>query len=415
MRQGRLRLELSGQGLKRDRGRAMTLKQRLTAEIDRIRQDSLFKEERVIVSPQGAHIKVTPGRDVLNFCANNYLGLANHPKILAAAHKALEDHGFGLASVRFICGTQDLHKQLEQTIARFLGMEEAILYSSCFDANGGLFETLLDEQDAIISDALNHASIIDGIRLCKARRYRYRHADMDDLRDQLVQAKEARTRLIATDGVFSMDGDIAPLEQITELAREHDALVMVDDSHATGFVGKRGRGSPEHCGVEGKIDILTSTLGKALGGGSGGFVAAGREIITMLRQRSRPYLFSNTLPPAIAGAGVAAFELLDKSDDLRGKLHENTSYFRGRMKAGGFDIKPGAHPIVAVMLYESVVAQQLSAALLDLGIYAIGFFYPVVPKGQARIRVQISAAHERADLDRAIDAFTSAGKKLGVI
>ncbi len=393
----------------------MTLKQRLTAEIDRIRQDSLFKEERVIVSPQGAHIKVTPGRDVLNFCANNYLGLANHPKILAAAHKALEDHGFGLASVRFICGTQDLHKQLEQTIARFLGMEEAILYSSCFDANGGLFETLLDEQDAIISDALNHASIIDGIRLCKARRYRYRHADMDDLRDQLVQAKEARTRLIATDGVFSMDGDIAPLEQITALAREHDALVMVDDSHATGFVGKRGRGSPEHCGVEGKIDILTSTLGKALGGGSGGFVAAGREIVTMLRQRSRPYLFSNTLPPAIAGAGVAAFELLDKSDDLRAKLHENTGYFRGRMKAGGFDIKPGAHPIVAVMLYESVVAQQLSAALLDLGIYAIGFFYPVVPKGQARIRVQISAAHERADLDRAIDAFTSAGKKLGVI
>jgi len=393
----------------------MTLKQRLTAEIDRIRQDSLFKEERVIVSPQGAHIKVTPGRDVLNFCANNYLGLANHPKILAAAHKALEDHGFGLASVRFICGTQDLHKQLEQTIARFLGMEEAILYSSCFDANGGLFETLLDEQDAIISDALNHASIIDGIRLCKARRYRYRHADMDDLRDQLVQAKEARTRLIATDGVFSMDGDIAPLGQITALAREHDALVMVDDSHATGFVGKRGRGSPEHCGVEGKIDILTSTLGKALGGGSGGFVAAGREIVTMLRQRSRPYLFSNTLPPAIAGAGVAAFELLDKSDDLRAKLHENTGYFRGRMKAGGFDIKPGAHPIVAVMLYESVVAQQLSAALLDLGIYAIGFFYPVVPKGLARIRVQISAAHERADLDRAIDAFTSAGKKLGVI
>ena len=393
----------------------MTLKQRLTAEIDRIRQDSLFKEERVIVSPQGAHIRVTPGRDVLNFCANNYLGLANHPKILAAAHKALEDHGFGLASVRFICGTQDLHKQLEQTIARFLGMEEAILYSSCFDANGGLFETLLDEQDAIISDALNHASIIDGIRLCKARRYRYRHADMDDLRDQLVQAKEARTRLIATDGVFSMDGDIAPLEQITALAREHDALVMVDDSHATGFVGKRGRGSPEHCGVEGKIDILTSTLGKALGGGSGGFVAAGREIVTMLRQRSRPYLFSNTLPPAIAGAGVAAFELLDKSDDLRAKLRENTGYFRGRMKAGGFDIKPGEHPIVAVMLYESVVAQQLSAALLDLGIYAIGFFYPVVPKGQARIRVQISAAHERADLDRAIDAFANAGEKLGVI
>jgi len=393
----------------------MTLNQRLAGEIERIRQDSLFKEERIITSPQGAHIKVTPGREVLNFCANNYLGLANHPAIIAAAHKALDDHGFGLASVRFICGTQDLHKQLERTIASFLGMEDSILYSSCFDANGGLFETLLDEQDAIISDALNHASIIDGIRLCKAKRYRYRHADMDDLREQLVQAKDARTRLIATDGVFSMDGDIAPLQAIVNIAREHDALVMVDDSHASGFVGRRGRGTPEHCGVEGKIDIITSTLGKALGGGSGGFVASGREVITMLRQRSRPYLFSNTLPPAIAGAGVAAFDLLDKADDLRSKLRENTAYFRERMKAAGFDIKPGEHPIVAVMLYESTIAQQLSAALLDLGIYVIGFFYPVVPKGQARIRVQISAAHERADLDRAIAAFTAAGKKLGVI
>ncbi len=415
MRQGRLRLELSASKIDRFHGDVMTLKQRLATEIERIRQDSLFKEERIIVSPQGAHIRVTPGRDVLNFCANNYLGLANHPTILAAAHKALDDHGFGLASVRFICGTQDLHKQLEGTIARFLGMEDAILYSSCFDANGGLFETLLDEQDAIISDALNHASIIDGIRLCKAKRYRYRHADMDDLRDQLVQARDARTRLIATDGVFSMDGDIAPLGRIVALAGEHDALVMVDDSHATGFVGRRGRGSPEHCGVEGKIDILTSTLGKALGGGSGGFVAAGREIITMLRQRSRPYLFSNTLPPAIAGAGVAAFDLLDQSDDLRARLQENTGYFRARMKAAGFDVKPGEHPICAVMLYESALAQQLSAALLDLGIYAIGFFYPVVPKGQARIRVQISAAHGRADLDRAIAAFASAGRKLGVI
>jgi glycine C-acetyltransferase len=393
----------------------MTLSQRLAGEIERIRQDSLFKEERIITSPQGAHIKVTPGREVLNFCANNYLGLANHPAIIAAAHKALDDHGFGLASVRFICGTQDLHKQLERTIASFLGMDDAILYSSCFDANGGLFETLLDEQDAIISDALNHASIIDGIRLCKAKRYRYRHADMGDLREQLIQAKDARTRLIATDGVFSMDGDIAPLQEIVKLAHEHDALVMVDDSHASGFVGKRGRGTPEHCGVEGKIDIITSTLGKALGGGSGGFVASGREVITMLRQRSRPYLFSNTLPPAIAGAGVAAFDLLDKADDLRSKLRENTAYFRERIKAAGFDIKPGEHPIVAVMLYESTIAQQLSAALLDLGIYVIGFFYPVVPKGQARIRVQISAAHERADLDRAIAAFTNAGKKLGVI
>ena len=393
----------------------MTLKLRLAGELDRIRQDSLFKEERIITSPQGAHIKVTPGREVLNFCANNYLGLANHPSIIAAAHKALDDHGFGLASVRFICGTQDLHKQLERSIAGFLGFDDAILYSSCFDANGGLFETLLDEQDAVISDALNHASIIDGIRLCKARRLRYRHADMDDLRAQLVEAKDARTKLIATDGVFSMDGDIAPLQQIVDLAREHDALVMVDDSHATGFVGKRGRGTPEHCGVEGKIDIVTSTLGKALGGGSGGFVAAGREIITMLRQRSRPYLFSNTLPPAIAGAGVAALTLLDGADALRSRLRENTAYFRERMKKAGFDIKPGEHPIVAVMLYESAIAQQLSAALLDLGIYVIGFFYPVVPKGQARIRVQISAAHDRGDLDRAIEAFSAAGRKLGVI
>jgi glycine C-acetyltransferase len=393
----------------------MTLSQRLTAEIERIRQDSLFKEERIIVSPQGAHIRVAPGRDVLNFCANNYLGLANHPTIVAAARKALDDHGFGLASVRFICGTQDLHKELEQVIARFVGMADAILYSSCFDANGGLFETLLDEEDAIVSDALNHASIIDGIRLCKARRYRYRHADMDDLRAQLVEAKDARTRLIATDGVFSMDGDIAPLDKIVAIAREHDALVMVDDSHATGFVGKRGRGSPEHCGVEGRIDILTSTLGKALGGGCGGFVAAGSEVVTMLRQRSRPYLFSNSLAPTIVGAGIAAFDLLDKSDDLRAKLNENTTYFRRRMGDAGFDIKPGEHPIVAVMLYESVLAQKLSAALLDLGIYAVGFFYPVVPKGQARIRVQISAAHNRADLDRAIEAFTAAGKKLRVI
>ena len=393
----------------------MTLKQRLAAEIEHIRQDSLFKEERIIVGPQGAHINVAPGREVLNFCANNYLGLANHPRILAAARKALDDHGFGLASVRFICGTQDLHKQLERSIAAFLGMEDAILYSSCFDANGGLFETLLDEQDAVISDALNHASIIDGIRLCKARRYRYRHADMADLRDQLLQARDARTRLIATDGVFSMDGDVAPLAAIVALARAHDALVMVDDSHATGFVGRRGRGSPEHCGVEGRIDILTSTLGKALGGGSGGFVAAGREIVAMLRQRSRPYLFSNTLPPAIAGAGVAALALLEEADDLRARLGDNTAYFRGRMKAAGFDIKPGEHPICAVMLYESTIAQRLSAALLELGIYVIGFFYPVVPKGQARIRVQISAGHDRADLDRAIAAFTSAGKTLGVI
>jgi glycine C-acetyltransferase len=393
----------------------LNLDQRLSAEIARIREASLFKEERVILGPQGADIRIAPGRDALNFCANNYLGLADHPAILAAAHKALDDHGFGLASVRFICGTQDLHKQLEGAIARFLGLEDAILYSSCFDANGGLFETLLDEQDAIISDALNHASIIDGIRLCKAKRYRYRHADMADLKAQLEQAKDARTRLIATDGVFSMDGDIAPLDKIVALARDHDALVMVDDSHATGFVGKRGRGTPEHCGVEGQIDILTSTLGKALGGGSGGFVAAGSQVIAMLRQRSRPYLFSNTLAPAIVGAGIAAFDLLDWSDDLRHKLMENTTYFRDRIGEAGFDIKPGEHPIVPIMLYDSALAQKMSAAMLELGIYVVGFFYPVVPQGQARIRVQISAAHERAHLDRAVEAFKTAGRQLGVI
>ncbi|HXQ40054.1 MAG TPA: glycine C-acetyltransferase [Candidatus Udaeobacter sp.] len=393
----------------------MNLDQRLSAEIARIREASLFKEERVILGPQGADIRIAPGRDALNFCANNYLGLADHPAILAAAHKALDDHGFGLASVRFICGTQDLHKQLEATIAHFVGMEDAILYSSCFDANGGLFETLLDEQDAIISDALNHASIIDGIRLCKARRYRYRHADMADLKAQLLEAKDARSRLIATDGVFSMDGDIAPLDRIVALARDHDALVMVDDSHATGFVGRRGRGTPEHCGVEGRIDILTSTLGKALGGGSGGFVAAGNQVIAMLRQRSRPYLFSNTLAPAIVGAAIAAFDLLDRSDELRLKLKENTVYFRARIGEAGFDIKPGEHAIVPIMLYDSALAQKMSAAMLDLGIYVVGFFYPVVPQGQARIRVQISAAHERAHLDRAVEAFKTVGRQLGVI
>jgi len=397
----------------------MTLTERLAGELDRLRADSLFKEERVITGPQGAHIQVQPAqsaeREVLNFCANNYLGLANHPKIIAAAQKALADHGFGLASVRFICGTQDLHKMLEARIARFLGMEDSILYSSCFDANGGLFETLLDERDAVISDTLNHASIIDGIRLCKAKRYRYRHADMADLEAQLIQAKDARTRLIATDGVFSMDGDIAPLDRIVELARRHDALVMVDDSHATGFVGKRGRGSPEHCGVEGKIDILTSTLGKALGGGSGGFVAAGRAVVALLRQRSRPYLFSNTLAPAIVGAGIAAFDLLDEADDLRARLAQNTQRFRSRMSAAGFEIKPGIHPIAPVMLYDSAMAQKMSAALLELGIYVVGFFYPVVPKGEARIRVQLSAAHSAGDIDRAVEAFTAAGRKLGLL
>ena len=391
------------------------LKQRLAGELDRIRQDSLFKEERIITSPQGAHIKVTPGREVLNFCANNYLGLANHPAILSAARKALDDHGFGLASVRFICGTQDLHKQLERSIAGFLGMADAILYSSCFDANGGLFETLLDEQDAIISDALNHASIIDGIRLCKAKRYRYRHADMGDLREQLVQARDARTRLIATDGVFSMDGNIAPLKEIVDLAKKYDALVMVDDSHATGFVGPTGRGAAEHRGVQDRIDIFTSTLGKALGGGTGGFTAASQAVIDLLRQRSRPYLFSNSIAPAVAAAGIAAIELLSKSGDLRQKLNANTKRFRERMTAAGFEIRPGEHPIAPIMLYDAALAHRLAAAMLERGIYVIGFSYPVVPKGEARIRVQLSAAHNEADIDRAVAAFTEAGKALEVI
>jgi glycine C-acetyltransferase len=388
--------------------------ERLRGELTGLREQGLYKSERVLAGPQGGVVRAG-GREVINLCANNYLGLANHPVVRAAAQRAIDEYGYGMASVRFICGTQTTHKALEQRLARFLGTEDVILYSSCFDANGGLFETLLDEQDAIISDALNHASIIDGIRLCKAKRYRYRHADMADLKAQLLEAKDARCRLIATDGVFSMDGDIAPLDRIVALARDHDALVMVDDSHATGFVGKHGRGTPEHCGVEGRIDILTSTLGKALGGGSGGFVAAGNQVIAMLRQRSRPYLFSNTLAPAIVGAAIAAFDLLDRSDDLRLKLKENTAYFRGRIGEAGFDIKPGEHAIVPIMLYDSALAQKMSAAMLELGIYVVGFFYPVVPQGQARIRVQISAAHERDHLDRAVEAFKTAGRQLGVI
>src|SRR5262245_8428875 len=393
----------------------MGLQQRLSETLDQIKRDSLYKEERIITSPQSAHIRLAAGTEVLNFCANNYLGLANHPAIVAAAHKALDDHGFGLASVRFICGTQDLHKDLERAIARFLGTDDAILYSSCFDANGGLFETLLGEEDAVISDALNHASIIDGIRLCKAQRLRYKHADMADLEAQLVAAKGARTRLIATDGVFSMDGDIAPLREIVDLAKKHDALVMVDDSHATGFVGPTGRGAAEHRGVQDRIDIFTSTLGKALGGGTGGFTAASQAVIDLLRQRSRPYLFSNSIAPAVAAAGIAAIELLSKSGDLRQKLNANTKRFRERMTAAGFDIKPGEHPIAPIMLYDAALAHRLAAAMLERGIYVIGFSYPVVPKGEARIRVQLSAAHSEADIDRAIAAFTEAGKALKVI
>ena len=393
----------------------MGLQQRLTEQLEQIRRDALYKEERVIASPQDSSIRLASGQVVLNFCANNYLGLANHPDIIAAAKQALDDHGFGLASVRFICGTQDLHRALEGKIAQFFGTDDAILYSSCFDANGGLFETLLDEQDAIISDALNHASMIDGIRLCKAQRYRYRHADMDDLRAQLVAAKSARTRLIATDGVFSMDGDIAPLDKIVQLAREHDAAVMVDDSHATGFIGPTGRGSAEHHGVQSEIDIFTSTLGKALGGGTGGFTTAKQPIVDLLRQRSRPYLFSNSITPSVAAAGIKVFDLLTRSAEPRQRLLANAKHFREQIAAAGFTIKPGLHPIVPVMLLDAALAQKMAAALLTRGIYVIGFSYPVVPKGEARIRVQISAAHERVHLDRALDAFRQVGRELGVI
>lgn len=393
----------------------MSLQQLLIEELEAISREGLYKDERVITTPQGSSIRVMGGEEVLNFCANNYLGLANHPDVIAAAKKALDDHGFGMASVRFICGTQDLHKSLERSIASFFGTEDAILYSSCFDANGGLFETLLGPEDAVISDALNHASIIDGVRLCKARRYRYAHGDMGDLQSKLEETSDARCRLIATDGVFSMDGDIAPLDEIVELAQRFDAMVMVDDSHATGFVGPTGRGSAEHHGVQDDIDIFTSTLGKALGGASGGFTTARREIIDMLRQRSRPYLFSNSLPPPLVAAGITVLGKLSGSSELRDRLMENTRYFREHMTSAGFDIKPGGHPIVPIMLYEATLAQEMASRLLAAGIYVIGFSFPVVPKGEARIRVQLSAVHERAHLDRAIEAFTSVGQELGVV
>ena len=388
---------------------------RFRLELESIEQQGLYKRERVITTPQGVEIATREAGEVLNFCANNYLGLANHPELVEAAVAALRSHGFGMASVRFICGTQDLHKQLERAIAEFLHSDDAILYSSCFDANTGLFETLLGEQDAVISDQLNHASVIDGIRLCKAKRLRYRHSDMDDLEAQLKAAAGSRTRLIATDGVFSMDGDMAKLDEITRLAAQYDALVMVDDSHATGFVGPGGRGSAEHFGVMAGIDITTSTLGKALGGGSGGFTAAAQPVVDLLRQRSRPYLFSNTLTPALAAAGIKSLELLSRSDALRERLRDNTRYFREQLTAAGFDIKPGDHPIVPIMLYEAPLAQQMASRLLELGIYVIGFFYPVVPEGQARIRTQVSAAHTREHLDKALEAFTTVGRELGVI
>ena len=389
--------------------------QRLKSELAEIESAGLYKRERQITTPQRVAIQTAERGEVLNFCANNYLGLADNPAIIGAAKQALDDHGFGMASVRFICGTQDLHKQLEKIIADFHGKDDAILYAACFDANGGLFEPLLGPEDAIISDALNHASIIDGIRLCKAERHRYPNSDMNALEEALKKTQDKRTRLIATDGVFSMDGTVAKLDEITQLAEKYDALVMVDDCHATGFFGRTGRGSPEHHGVLDKVDIITSTLGKALGGGMGGFTVARQEVIEILRQRSRPYLFSNSLAPPLVAASIKVFEILNESTALRDKLAENTKFFRKAMTDAGFDIKPGEHPIVPVMLYDAPLAQKMADALLEEGIYVIGFFYPVVPKGEARIRLQISAAHERDHLERAVDAFTRIGRKLGVI
>jgi len=389
-------------------------KARLSETIDEIRAAGLFKAERVIETPQGPTVEVG-GREVLIFCANNYLGLANDPRLVKAAQEGLDRWGFGLSSVRFICGTQKIHKKLEEAVSRFLGTEDTILYTSCFDANGGLFETLLGEEDAIISDALNHASIIDGVRLCKARRYRYANSDMGELEEHLKASQDARTRLIATDGVFSMDGFVAKLPDICDLAEKYDALVMVDDSHATGFFGPTGRGTPEHCGVAHRVDVVTSTLGKALGGASGGFTSGRGEIVSLLRQRSRPYLFSNTVAPAIVCASLACLELLSETTALRDKLEDNTAYFRGEMTGAGFDIKPGVHPIVPIMLGDARLAGEMAADLLNEGIYVIGFSFPVVPKGEARIRVQVSAAHTRTHLERAIEAFVKIGKKHGVI
>jgi glycine C-acetyltransferase len=388
--------------------------QRIFSELEEIETSGLLKKERIITSSQGAEITVN-GKTVLNFCANNYLGLSSHPKVIEAAYKAIETHGYGLSSVRFICGTQDIHKELEQKIANFLGTEDTILYCACFDANGGVFEPLFNEQDAIISDALNHASVIDGVRLCKAQRYRYEHNNMEDLEKKLLDAAHLRSRIIVTDGSFSMDGTIAQLDVICELADKYDAIVMIDDSHSTGFLGKTGRGTHEYKNVMGKIDIITGTLGKALGGANGGFTSGRREIIEMLRQRSRPYLFSNTLAPAIVGASIAVFDMLTETTELRDKLERNTKYFREKITAAGFDIKPGEHSIVPIMLYDAVVAQNFAAKLLDEGIYVIGFFYPVVPKDQARIRVQLSAAHETYHIDKAVAAFSKIGKELGVI
>jgi len=392
-----------------------TLKPTLERELAAIREAGLYKQERVITSAQGADIRVSPGREVVNFCANNYLGLSAHPKVVDAAKKAMDSHGYGLSSVRFICGTQDLHKTLEAKLSEFLGTEDTILYAAAFDANGGVFEPLFGAEDAIISDELNHASIIDGVRLCKAQRFRYKNCDMADLEAQLQAASPARHKIIVTDGAFSMDGSVAPLDKICDLADRHGALVMVDDSHCSGFIGKTGRGTHELFGVTDRVDIITGTLGKALGGASGGFTSGRKEIIDMLRQRSRPYLFSNTLAPAIAGASIAVLDMLGETTELRDRLESNTRYFREEMAKAGFDIRPGFHPIVPVMLYDAKLAQEFAARMLKEGVYVIGFCYPVVPQGKARIRVQVSAAHERHHLDRAIAAFAKVGRELGVV
>ena len=391
------------------------IKTHLEKELADIKEAGLYKNERIITSAQGAEIAVSTGEEVLNFCANNYLGLSNHPALVEAAKQALDSHGFGMSSVRFICGTQDLHKELEQEIARFHGTEDTILYAACFDANGGVFEPLLTAEDAIISDSLNHASIIDGVRLCKAQRYRYKNADMEDLEQQLQTARAQRFRIIVTDGVFSMDGNVAPMDKIVELAEKYDALVMVDECHSAGVVGKTGRGVTELFDIRGKVDIITGTLGKAFGGAIGGFTTGRAEIIDMLRQRSRPYLFSNSLPPSIVNAGIKMFRMMGETNELQEKLHHNTEYFYQQMSAAGFDLKPTKSAIVPIMLYEAKLSQDFAARLLEEGIYVIGFYYPVVPKGEARIRVQLSAAHEKEHLDKAVAAFVKVGKELNVL
>ncbi|MDD4426903.1 MAG: glycine C-acetyltransferase [Paludibacter sp.] len=391
------------------------VKAHLTQVLSEIESAGLYKNERIILSPQGAVIRVSDGKEVLNFCANNYLGLSNHPDLKAAAAEALETHGFGMSSVRFICGTQNLHKQLEAEISQFFGTEDAILYAACFDANGGVFEPLLTEEDAIISDALNHASIIDGVRLCKAQRYRYANADMGELEQQLKLAQKQRFRLIVTDGVFSMDGNVAPLDHIYSLAQQYDAMIMVDESHSAGVVGKTGRGVTELYSLKGKVEIITGTLGKAFGGAIGGFTTGKKEIIDVLRQRSRPYLFSNSIPPMVAAAGIKMFRMMETTNELQNKLHQNTSYFVSKIEAAGFDIKPTQSAICAVMLYDAKLAQEFAVKMLDKGIYVVGFYYPVVPKGQARIRVQLSAAHTTQQLDQCIDAFCKTGKELSIL